>query len=276
MVRGTLPIHVFLTRPEGRNGAVPARLAALGMQVHELPALELRPMVRPSHVPLPGDFDLVVFVSRYAAQCYVQWLRQGGHANVHWPVSTLAATVGASSANALLETGLIPAESVIHPPADTLEQDSEALLGVLDARGFQPRRVLIIRGTRGRDWLSAVLSERGAQVELLPVYERVPAMWLPETQQTLLDVLRYPDRCIFLLTSSEGVRAVAAGLERLGTLAAWSVAGFVVLHERIGATLQSVLASYPGDGPRHFKVCRPDDDSIVEVIHAAAQLAAKP
>src|SRR5690606_14135151 len=104
----------------------------------------------------------------------------------------------------------------------------------------------------------------------------VPAMLPPETQQTLLDVLRHPDRGSILLTSSEGVRAVAAGLERLGTRAAWSVPRFVVLHERIGATLQSVLASYRGDGPRHFKVCRPDDDSIVEVIHAAAQLAPNP
>lgn len=269
-------MQVFLTRPQGRNGEVPERLAALGFRVHELPALELRPLAPPHAPPGPGGYDVVVFVSRYAAQRYLRWLSHSSSHALPWPAGTLAATVGASSARALHDSGIVPADCIVHPPSDAPAQDSEALLTVLHERGIVPKRVLVVRGTQGREWLGGALAARGAHVDFLPVYERVPATWPREIEQALLAAMRRPRDCIFLLTSSEGVRAVAGRLEALGVLAQWPRAGFVVLHERIGATLQSVLASQPDGDVRRLKLCMPDDDSIVEVILAVARLAAKP
>ena len=268
-------IQVFLTRPQGRNGEVPARLAALGMQVHELPALELRPLPLPAATPRPHDYDIVVFVSRYAAQRYLSWFAEAAPAPACWPETTLAATVGASSGRALRDSGLIPAACIIHPAADVPGQDSEALLAELQARGTLPRRVLIVRGTQGREWLTGALTGMGARVERLAVYERVPAVWPHELGRTVCAALQQPQHCVFLLTSSEGVRATAQRLESLGCLAQWSEAGFVVLHERIGATLQSVLALQPGCGARRLELCMPDDDSIVNVIRAVARSSGK-
>lgn len=272
--RGMSSAHVFLTRPEGRNGTVPERLRALGMAVSELPALELRPM-EPDLVPQPYAYDLVVFVSRYAVQRYFQLLARACDGAPAWPAQTLAATVGASSAHAALQAG-IPASSVVHPPVDAPAQDSEALLELLMARGAAPQRVLVVRGTEGREWLARSLSEHGAQVDFLPVYERVPAPWPADTSTALAAALQTPARCIFLLTSSDGVRSMVARMQSFGLVGAWSECSFVVIHERIAATLQSVLAPQQGSGPARLALCMPEDDSIVQAIHAVASSTAKP
>ena len=94
--------QVFLTRPEGRNGSVPDQLKAQGMGVIELPALTLRPTPNAAPLPLPDQYDVIVFVSRYAAHRYLSLLAQKYPRMATWPRHTVAATVGASSARALL------------------------------------------------------------------------------------------------------------------------------------------------------------------------------
>lgn len=270
------PIQIFLTRPHGRNGQVPDQLRACGMAVHELPALELRPLPPPEPLPLPREYDAVVFVSRYAAHCYLEFLTRSGTEGAHWPRHTVAATVGAASAAALRDSGAVPAECIVHPSADAPAQDSEALMAVLDARRVPLHRVLIVRGTQGRDWLARTLTQRGATVDFLPVYERVPAAWSAEMIQKVAGALRTPQACVFLLTSGEGVHTLAARFRELGMLAQWPLAGFVAIHERIGATLQSVLAMQPGTPSPRIEFCTPDDDSIVRTIRAVSRQAAKP
>src|SRR5690554_4726808 len=260
--------HVFLTRPEGRNGSVPRRLQALGMQVSELPALELRPF-HPPCIPRAADYDLVVFVSRYAAQRYFALCAEAGRLVGGWPSYTLAGTVGASSALAVLEAG-VPEANLVHPPEGTLKQDSEALLAMLDAREAVLQRVLIVRGRQGRDWLARTLAARGVHVDLLPVYKHVPATWAAESEAVLASALQTPQQCIFLLTSSEGVLALAQRLQDRGLFSAWSKSAFILIHERIAATLQSVLASQSSEDVRRLALCSPDDDSIVAAIRAVA------
>lgn len=266
--------QVFLTRPEGRNGSVPQRLRASGMAVTELPALAIQPLSVQT-VPAPGDYDLIVFVSRYAARRYLELWAESAGANPLWPDTTVAATVGASSAQTLFQAGL-PAHAIVHPPADAPDQDSEALLALLRQRGTVLRRVLIVRGTQGRGWLAQTLTALGAQVEFLPVYERVPAPWPEDAADHLVRALRNPQRCIFLLTSSEGVQAMAQRLDAMGLMADWSRSTFIVIHERIGATLQSVLESQRMSDVVRFALCTPDDDSIVQAIHAVAGPTAEP
>lgn len=110
-------VQVFLTRPTERNGSVPGRLRAAGMQVFELPALELRPLPNVD-VPDPALYDVVVFVSRYAAQRFLElWMRKG-KAPSTWPERTLAGTVGPSSAIALLRAGVPGGKLCIHRPTN--------------------------------------------------------------------------------------------------------------------------------------------------------------
>lgn len=239
------------------------------MTVTELPALALRPLIPSQPLPLPQHYDVVVFVSRYAAKRYLELLTAHQGNRLSWPAQTTASTVGASSARVLFEAG-ISAENIVHPPVTEPNQDSEALLAALQARGVMMRRVLIVRGTQGREWLAAELARREIGVDFLPVYERVPAPWTPDRMAELEDALQQPDRCIFLLTSSEGVQAMAARLDHAGVTAAWFKAAFIVIHERIGATLQSVSASLHHEGVSRLVSCLPDDDSIVQTIRAVA------
>ncbi len=269
-------VQVFLTRPRGRNGTVPQRLSALGMAVCELPALELQPLELQRPVPPPCDYDVVVFVSRYAAQRYLDLLSGVAAGQAAWPAHTIAATVGASSARALIDSGVIPNSSIVHPPAQAPAQDSEALLAILLERQLPLNRVLVVRGARGRDWLGQTLQACGARVDFLPVYDRAPADWPSAIVTQLVVALSRPDRCIFLLTRSEGVDAVATRLKGMGLMDQWRKAGFVVIHERIGATLQSVLESQSDGDVRRLELCMPDDDSIVAAIQAVARLTAEP
>lgn len=274
MKGGMSSVHVFLTRPEGRNGSVPGRLRAASMRVTEIPALELRPLTGHA-VPDPGSFDLVVFVSRYAVQRFFQ-LWNGGADASGWPVQTFAAAVGASTANALRAAG-VPSACLVHPPASDSDQDSEALVRQLDARRLQPKQVLIVRGTDGRPWLGQTLAVQGAHVEFLPLYERVPANWNRDLTSYLQNALNTQARnCIFLLTSSDGVRAMARRLRELGVIHNWSDCAFVVIHERIAATLQSELAPHRIEELERLALCTPDDDAIVEAIHAVAGPTAEP
>jgi uroporphyrinogen-III synthase len=171
----------------------------------------------------------------------------------------------------------IPPERIVHPPADSLTQDSESLLALLGSLPVPLKRALIVRGTQGRDWLGNALSARQVKVDFLPVYERVPAIWPVATTRALTQcLLHQPDRCLFLLTSSEGVRALAGKFESLGMMDAWSRGVFIVIHERIGATLQSVLSPHwSGGGAGRVALCAPDDDAIVDAIQAQL-LSAEP
>ena len=269
-------IRVFLTRPEARNGTVPERLRDLGVGVVELPALSLRPLPVPHHFPAPQDYDMVVFVSRYAAARYIQILTDAALAEPQWPATTLAATVGASSARALRNAGFIPAESIVHPPPTDPAQDSESLVRTLQERHLHPERVLIVRGTRGRPWLAETLAVQGANVDFLAVYERAPAQWSEGLARQLADALHTPEYCIFLITSGEGVHALAKRMSEAGLMQQWSKASFIVIHERIAATLQSVLDTEAGAAIRPIELCRPDDNAIVETIHAVAKRSTRP
>lgn len=268
-------VQVFLTRPAERIGSVPDRLRAAGICSFSLPALEVRP--RPvGKIPDPAAYDLVLFVSRYAAQRYLQLLEDATGEHCSWPKLTLAATVGASSAVVLKQAGL-PPECIIHPPADEQAQDSEALLSILDSRGVQLARVLVVRGTQGREWLADTLRARGVLVEFLPVYERVPAAWSADMTEHLRQTLKDPSaKAVFLLTSSEGVMAIAKQLAQMGLLEEWAKSSFLVIHERIAATLQSVLASQRVSEARRVAVCTPDDEAIVAAIQAVAGPTAEP
>src|SRR5690606_3039689 len=106
-------------------------------------------------------------------------------------------------------SGVVPTSCVVHPDADAARQDSEALLELLMAGGNPLRRVLVVRGVQGREWLGETLRARGVAVEFLSVYERVEAEWPCDACEQVAQALARPGLCLFLLTSSEGVRAVA-------------------------------------------------------------------
>jgi uroporphyrinogen-III synthase len=257
-----------LTRPQGRNEVLATRLEAAGWSSQCLPALEIQPLaVDDAALPLPQDFDLVVFVSGNAARLYLNQLQTRTDLGC-WPVSVPAATVGPFSAQALKASEWFGANTtVLHPDASASNHDSEALWNVLGQEEIKPERVLIVRGTQGRDWLVERFSENSAQVRCYAVYRRVPAPWSAHTVELLRTWAAEDVFPTWLLTSSESVLAIENALKQLGLVLWWARCRFVVTNPKLQQRLQTSLAG--ARTAAMVKVCLPVDDSIFNAFVTA-------
>lgn len=262
------PRIAILTRPAGRNEALAGRLQGAGWQPCILPALEIHPIsVASEDLPRLSDFDLVVFVSGNAARQYLNQLAQADGA-AGWPAGVAAATVGPASAQALRDTGLFGANTtVLHPDDSASTHDSEALWRVLEAQPRLPARVLVVRGTQGRDWLGDKLAAHGVHVTRHAAYQRRPADWAPDQLGALR---RWADTGViatWLLTSGEGADAVNAQLTAAGLSGWWQRCRFVITHPSLAGRLPS--SCHGAAGSAMVKICVPNDESIFQAFVAA-------
>lgn len=231
----SLTATAILTRPQGRNATLAKALKEQGVVSLILPALQIEAMsffdVSKHH---PSLYDIVVFVSSKAVECYLAALR--AH-NITWPAHVYAASVGAASARPLHNYPGLSPNWTIHPNEADPNQDSEALWALLTQRQLQAKRVLILRGQQGREWLGSRFESTNAVVERVTVYRRVPAIWTAQQHLALKQaLLRGP--CVCLLTSSESVCAMIQNVVRLGLEKAWVKQRFVAIHDRIAERLQ--------------------------------------
>lgn len=184
---------VLVTRPARQAGAFAQKLAALGASPIVFPAIVILPP--DDFAPLAAvharllDFDVAVFVSANAVEF-------GAPDASRWPKGLVAIAPGPGTAEALAAVGIAP---VIHP-ATTF--DSESMLSLPELSGLHGRRVIVFRGERGRELLSASLRQRGAHVETVTCYRRAA----PSTGATgLEEALRGGRVHALTFTSSEGV-----------------------------------------------------------------------
>jgi uroporphyrinogen-III synthase len=234
----------------------------VGWQIHEWPALCIEPLPgKPDGVPLPSDFDLAVFVSGNAAACYFGQLRAQGIDQ--WPTSCTLAAIGPATASHLRASGRLSGEyPIVHPAADAPRHDSEALWDCLVARGPIPRRVLLIRGTKGRDWLAEQLREQGAVVHAHAVYRRAPARWSASRLDQLAQWVDIGHHPIWLLTSGESIEAVRANVAQVAPVAWWQGCHFIVTHGRLVPRLELPT----GWVEQAVSVCVPAEEAIFNVF----------
>ncbi|HEB97946.1 MAG TPA: uroporphyrinogen-III synthase [Thiotrichales bacterium] len=158
-------VRVLVTRPAAQAGRLCGLIETAGGEAIRFPVLEIAPPADPEAaravVARLGEFNLAVFVSANA----VDWLRRfmAGRA---WPRGLRAAAVGRRTAEALETLGV---GEVIVPASGF---DSEALLAEPAFADVAGRRVLIVRGEGGREWLRQALEARGARVEYAELYRR--------------------------------------------------------------------------------------------------------
>lgn len=256
-----------LTRPAGQSASLAEHLAGDGIAVFEFPLIEIAPVeddapLRAALASLEA-YALVVFVSPNAIDCALARMNHG------WPRGVPVGAVGPGSVAALARHGIAAPSSEVVCPAgansaaalsdDTgVRFDSEALWAALEARfgatGFHGRRVLIVRGDGGREWLADRLREAGAQVEAVAAYRRVAPAPSEEALSRIRPLLAGAPHA-WLLTSSEGVRNLSElAREHLtqAEQAALAHAPVVVPHPRIAETARGlgfdrITSSGPGD-----------------------------
>ena len=233
--------RVLVTRPRDRAAALEARIREAGGEPIVWAAIEIGdPEDFGPFDRIAGRlqaFDLAIFVSPTAVE---RGLARMKDLAIAWPSGLAVAAIGPGTRRALAERGF---ESVL---ASQDRADSEGLLALPALAGMGGSRVVVFRGTGGRELLATVLAERGATLEYAECYRRrraeipaVPPAWaaLP------LDAVT--------VSSGEGLSSVVEALGRLRPQ--WMRESVLfVPHPRIGehaarlGARQVVLAG-PGD-----------------------------
>jgi uroporphyrinogen III methyltransferase/synthase len=159
------PLHgrrIAVTRARTQASALAARLRELGADVVEAPAIRTEPL--PADVPDLAGYDLLVATSPNGVrELFARLVEQGRDAR--GLAGTTVAAMGPGTARAFGEHGIVPD---VVPERSVAEGMVEALAGM------PVRRALIARGREGRDVLPDALRARGAEVDVLVLYETVP------------------------------------------------------------------------------------------------------
>ncbi len=233
------PVTVVVTRPGTAGQALAVALQHDGQPALWLPAFEFGPAPDESQARAVlarlADFDLAVFVSPQAARATAALMSQP------WPARTAIAAVGAGTRSAVLDS--VPgasATTVLAPSGDEESggSGSESLWPLLQAMQPAPRRVLLLRAERGRDWLGERLQQAGATVTPLAVYSRQAHVPSADTRARLAAAAAGGLACV--ITSSDAVDALSDMLGGLPDVLAALRGGIALAsHPRIAERLRA-------------------------------------
>ncbi len=161
--------RVAVTRARAQASELAARLRALGAEVVETPAIRIEPRPVEGEVAAMaadiGEYALVILTSPNGATLLMDALAASGRDARALAAATVAA-IGPGTAVALERHGIRPD---VVPPRSIAESLVEALAGV----PVEGRRVLVARAAEARAVLPEALGERGADVDVVALYDTV-------------------------------------------------------------------------------------------------------
>jgi uroporphyrinogen III methyltransferase/synthase len=166
------PLHgrrVLITRARHQVDPLRRELVELGASVVEIPTIEVQPMPMDGRVNKAiAQLDataLVIFASANAVDIFFQMLLSSGSDARAFHRSKLCA-IGQETAESLERHGL-------RPELITSEYTAEGLAKALEGWEMDGMHVLVPRAEVARDALPSLLANRGAEVEILPVYRAI-------------------------------------------------------------------------------------------------------
>jgi uroporphyrinogen-III synthase len=136
--------------------------------------------------------------------------------------------------------------------------DSEALWECLKGEAWAGRKVCIVRGEGGRDWLATQWAQAGAELSFLEAYRRCDPEWRADQWAVARSAAASPESAVWLLSSSESL----GPLHRLLPGRDWSTARAWASHPRIGAAAEAF-----GFGQVHL--LQPGLPAVVEAVLGA-------
>ena len=150
-----------MTRARAQASGLASRLADLGAAVVEAPAIRIVPLDGPA--PSVSGYDLVCLTSPNGVRLLFSRLYDAG-LDARALAGARVAAIGPGTAAALSSFGVI---------ADVVPERFVAE-GLVDALADVPvRRALVARAAEARDVLVDALRERGAEVDVVALYETV-------------------------------------------------------------------------------------------------------
>jgi uroporphyrinogen III methyltransferase/synthase len=166
------PLHgrtILITRARHQVEPFRRQLAELGARTVEIPTIEIRPLPAGEQVGdalerLP-DTRLIIFTSANAVSIFFDLLFEAGGDARRLHRSKICA-IGPETARELEGHG-------VRPELVAGEYTAEGLAEALQGWDLTGARVLVPRAKVARDALPALLAQRGAEVQILPVYETV-------------------------------------------------------------------------------------------------------
>lgn len=186
---------VVVTRPAGSSTAFVRRLRALGARALAIPGLSLQPTAHDARAVRKAGFDDWIFSSPAAVR-FGAGLLPARRARVQ----LRAYALGDGTARALARhdvTATIPHD----------RSDSEGLLALPELKRVRGRRIALVGAPGGRDRIAPTLRRRGAKVEAIHVYRRVP----PRLTRRHFDALAAArDPLIALVSSGEALDHLVA------------------------------------------------------------------
>jgi uroporphyrinogen III methyltransferase / synthase len=234
---------VAVTRARAQASALALRLGSLGASVVQAPVIRIRALPGP---PLdPSPYDLVCVTSPAGVAVLFERLAAGGR-DARALAGARVAAIGAGTAAALAEHGIV---------ADVMPQRfvAEALVEAL--ADVPVSRALVARASQARDVLPDALRARGADVNVLALYETV-------VEPLAADALAAAQAADYItFTSSSTVRYFLQAAATANGEAALSPATRIV---SIGPVTSDALREH-GLEP-HVEAARHDIDGLLEAL----------
>ena len=179
---------VAVTRARAQSSGLAATLRGLGAEAIQAPVIRVRELPGPAFTP--GEFDLICLTSPNGVRALFGRLRAAG-LDARALGGTRVAAIGPGTARALAEHGVV---------ADVVPERFVAE-GLVEALADVPvRRALVARAAEARDVLPDALRARGAEVEVMALYETIAE----PLDGATLDAVQSADYVTF--TSSSTVR----------------------------------------------------------------------
>jgi len=166
------PLHgrrVVVTRARAQASGLAATLRGLGAEVVELPAIRIEPRIDGDEVrkvaAALGIYELICLTSPNGVRLLFEAMENAG-LDARALAGVTVAAIGPGTARALAERGVL---------ADVVPERfiAEGLLDALEDEEIAGARVLVARAAEAREVLPDALRERGAEVDVVALYETV-------------------------------------------------------------------------------------------------------
>ncbi len=166
------PLHgrrVVVTRARAQASGLARTLRELGADVVELPAIRIEPRIDSDEVKGVaggvGAYDLVCLTSPNGVRLLFEAMEAAG-IDARALAGVTVAAIGPGTARALAERGVL---------ADVVPERfvAEGLIEALEDEEVAGIRALVARAAEARDVLPDALRERGAEVDVISLYETV-------------------------------------------------------------------------------------------------------